>query len=262
MQIPILTEPRAGVATKTQEVARHAELAKEYTKRHRPAAGQIYHAWWNAQLMRQMPARKSMRVLDLCCGTGVLLRDLSRRYAQAVGIDLSPAMLAGAEGGRPRMVQGDSEQLPFPRAAFDAAVCRGALHHLPNVEAGIVELARVVRPGGRLVVAEPNHDALHLRLPRWAWRRWSARFGEQHHALGSRWLSAAFEEVGFRRVGLQRFGYLAFPLCGMLDLLPLLAHLRQGETWARRLIAWDERIARIPVLNRESWGTILVLDRR
>ena len=248
-------------ATRAAEIELHARLAAEYEKRHRPAAGRVYHDWWNGRLLRRLPDSAPAGVLDLCCGTGVLLDALARRYPNAVGIDLSPDMLA-ASGRAPRVVRGDGARLPFGDATFDAAVCRGALHHLPAVEQGIAELGRVVRPGGRLVVSEPSHDALHLRLPRWAWRRWSARFGEHHHALPSRWLVERCAAAGFDLVARERFGYLAFPLCGMLDLLPLLAHVGRGERWARALIAIDEVIARIPLLRRESWGLTLVFDRR
>jgi ubiquinone/menaquinone biosynthesis C-methylase UbiE len=250
-----------GVSLKRDELLRHARLVAEYHRRHAPAAGRVYHAWWNALLLQHLPPSPRARVLDLNCGTGVLLQDLTKRYRHPVGIDLSPHMLAAAAGRRPDLVRGDGEMLPFGSASLDAVVCRGALHHLPDVARGIREVARVLRPGGRVVMAEPNHDALSLRLPRWAWRKWSARFGEEHRALASRWLLEQFSAAGCHLVERRSFGYLAFPLCGMLDILPLLAHLPDGAGCARRLIAIDERLARLPGVRRESWGLLLVLEK-
>ncbi len=248
-------------ATKRAEIELHSRLVREYEKRHRPAAGRAYHDWWNGRLLGNLPRSEGARVLDLSCGTGVLLSALGERYSGAVGIDLSPDMLAATGGSAPRLVRGDSEVLPFATGAFDAAVCRGALHHLPRLELCIKELGRVVRRGGRVVVSEPSHDAMHLRLPRWAWRKWSARFGEHHRALPSRWLVARFEAAGFALVHKERFGYLGFPLCGMLDHLPVLARAKRGDRWARALIRADDAIGKVPVLRRESWGLTLVLDR-
>lgn len=97
-------------------------------------------------------------VLDVAAGTGPLSRELSERGAtQVVALDLSLRMVAvGAERAAPRVdfLAGDALRLPFPDAIFDAVTIGFGLRNLPDTAAGLRELARVTRPGGRLVVLE------------------------------------------------------------------------------------------------------------
>jgi ubiquinone/menaquinone biosynthesis C-methylase UbiE len=102
------------------------------------------------------------RVLEVGTGTGIHASELLRlqplRYH---GVDLSPGMLAVAQERlrdprRWRLHAGDGTALPFPDAAFDGAFLSGTLHHFARPDLGVRELARVLRPGGRLVVMEAN----------------------------------------------------------------------------------------------------------
>lgn len=97
-------------------------------------------------------------VLDVAAGTGALARELSGLGAtQVVALDLSWNMLAvGARRPTPRVdaVAGDALRLPFPDATFDAVTVGFGLRNLPDTGAGLRELLRVTRPGGRLVVLE------------------------------------------------------------------------------------------------------------
>jgi demethylmenaquinone methyltransferase/2-methoxy-6-polyprenyl-1,4-benzoquinol methylase len=103
--------------------------------------------------------------LDVACGTGRLTEELARAagaQGRVVGVDFSPRMLQEARRRRPKLewVEGDALSLPFPRASFDAATIAFGLRNLARPERGLAEMARVVRPGGRLVVLE------FLRPPR------------------------------------------------------------------------------------------------
>ena len=96
------------------------------------------------------------RALDAACGTGRHASFLAERGHDVVGVDGSPEMLARATAAVPpaSFAQGDLERLPLCSAAVDLAVCALALGHLVEVGPAIAELARVVRPGGRVVVAD------------------------------------------------------------------------------------------------------------
>jgi demethylmenaquinone methyltransferase/2-methoxy-6-polyprenyl-1,4-benzoquinol methylase len=94
------------------------------------------------------------RVLDLAAGTAVSTVDLRATGAEAVGCDFSLGMLrAGRHRGVP-LVAGDALRLPFADGAFDAATISFGLRNVSDVDGALAELARVTRPGGRLVVCE------------------------------------------------------------------------------------------------------------
>lgn len=103
-------------------------------------------------------------LLDLGCGTGAAVRDAAGTVRRAVGLDLSPGMIAQAtERARADGIdnvefhEGDvSGALPFEDAAFTALVCTTAFHHFPRPQATIAEMSRVLTPGGRLVIADAN----------------------------------------------------------------------------------------------------------
>jgi SAM-dependent methyltransferase len=95
-------------------------------------------------------------VLDAACGTGRYSEHLAGRGHRVIGVDRSPAMLAKARAKLPEgdFRAGDLEALPLEPGSVDAAVCALALVHLPELGRAIAELARVVRPGGRVILSD------------------------------------------------------------------------------------------------------------
>jgi demethylmenaquinone methyltransferase/2-methoxy-6-polyprenyl-1,4-benzoquinol methylase len=96
------------------------------------------------------------RVLDACCGTGDLAIEAERRGGNVVGLDFSERMLERARGksGTIDWIQGDALALPFADAEFDAATVGFGVRNLEDLERGLRELHRILRPGGRLAVLE------------------------------------------------------------------------------------------------------------
>ena len=96
------------------------------------------------------------RVLDACCGTGDLAVAAERRGGRVVGLDFSPRMLERAQpkSGTIEWVQGDALALPFEAGEFDAATVGFGVRNLEDLEGGLRELARVLRPGGKVAVLE------------------------------------------------------------------------------------------------------------
>lgn len=95
-------------------------------------------------------------VLDAACGTARHGVEIARRGHRLTGVDRSPHMLEKARAKLPdaTFLDGELEALPVPDAAFDAVVCGLALVHLPRLEAVMAEFARVLRPGGRLIISD------------------------------------------------------------------------------------------------------------
>lgn len=104
------------------------------------------------------------RLLDAGGGTGRVSAELLRMVGTAVVCDLSHRMLlrAGAKGGL-NPVRGDAARLPFADAVFDRALVVDAFHHFPRQKEALREILRVLVPGGRLVIKEPDIRTLPVK---------------------------------------------------------------------------------------------------
>jgi SAM-dependent methyltransferase len=97
------------------------------------------------------------RVLDVGCGTGEDTRALPGR---SVGLDASAAMIGEAARRGGDFVRGDAHALPFRDGTFDGCRADRTLQHLVHPERALAELARVTRPGGRVVVVDPDQETI------------------------------------------------------------------------------------------------------
>jgi demethylmenaquinone methyltransferase/2-methoxy-6-polyprenyl-1,4-benzoquinol methylase len=119
---------------------------------------------WRRLAVGSLALRRRSLVLDLACGTGDLCRELDAAELAPVGVDLSYGMLAAARTDAP-LVEGDALRLPVPDGRVDGVTCGFALRNLVELTPFVAELARVLRPGGRVALLEvatpPN------RVMRW-----------------------------------------------------------------------------------------------
>lgn len=128
--------------------------------------------WWDASftafLQEALLPQPGERVLDVGCGAGtaeLILSALQPGGAHFVGIDLVRARLRDArramreQGVVAELAAADAARLPFAAESFDAAFAVAVLQHVPKPRAVIDNLCRVLRPGGRLVLAEPDNAA-------------------------------------------------------------------------------------------------------
>jgi demethylmenaquinone methyltransferase/2-methoxy-6-polyprenyl-1,4-benzoquinol methylase len=119
---------------------------------------------WRRRTVRSLELPSGAPVIDIACGTGDLCRELAAHGLRPAGVDLSYGMLAAARTDAP-LLQGDALRLPLADASVDGVTCGFALRNFVELGPFFAELARVVRPGGRiglLEVAEPPN-----RLLRW-----------------------------------------------------------------------------------------------
>ncbi len=132
---------------------------------------------WRRAMVAAVDAGPTERVLDVATGTGLIARELVQRYrCSVVGLDQSAEMLAGArrrlarEPGlaeRVELVQGEAEQLSFADAEFDHLTFTYLLRYVDDPQATLAELARVVRPGGRIASLEFGLPEPPLWRPLW-----------------------------------------------------------------------------------------------
>jgi len=145
------------------------------------------HRCWKRRVLDLANPQPGEHALDVCCGTGDLALALARRGAHTVGLDFNEPMLRIAEkrkakdewrvlgrdasNSRPQQaflklqfLRGDALQLPFPEASFDVVTVGYGLRNLASWEAGLREMKRVARPGGKLLVLDFG------KPENWLWR--------------------------------------------------------------------------------------------
>ena len=117
---------------------------------------------WRRRTVTRLALPPGSRVLDLACGTGDFCRDLEAAGLSPIGVDLSWGMLAAARTDAP-LIHGDVLDLPVPDGSIDGITCGFALRNLVELPRFFAELARAVRPGGRIAlleVAEPSNRVI------------------------------------------------------------------------------------------------------
>ncbi len=139
----------------------------EFAERYDDARDAGYHALVD-RLEVELVERygTGARVLEAGCGTGLLLEKVGRFAARAVGMDLSPGMLAKAHARGLTAVHASIEALPFADDAFDLAYSFKVLPHVAEIGAALAELARVVRPGGHVLAEFYNTRSLRYLVKR------------------------------------------------------------------------------------------------
>ena len=112
------------------------------------------------RLLEALDVHSTERVLDVATGSGNAALAAARRGCEVVGIDYVPALLdharqrAEAEVVEATFMEGDAEALPFADGSFDVVISNGVIDLIPDKDAVFSELHRVLRPGGRLQVAD------------------------------------------------------------------------------------------------------------
>ena len=166
---------------------------------------------WRRALVNAVDPRPGQRILDVATGTGLVALALAGRAdCEVIGLDQSPDMLDVARArlnGNPAitLVQGEAEHLPFPDATFDALSFTYLLRYVDDPAAAMRELARVVKPGGRIAMLEFGVPARPRLRALW---RIHTRVGLP---LIGRLVSRAWYEVGrFLGPSIEQF-HAAYP---------------------------------------------------
>ena len=151
-----LDKDPADVASMFDEVAERYDLVNDLL-----AVGQTRR--WRRAVVDAVNPKAGERILDLAAGTGTSSVPFAKAGALVIPVDFSLGMLQVGKRKHPGLpfVAGDGLALPFADGVFDAATISFGLRNLHDLQGGLAELMRVVRPGGRLVICEFSH-------PTWA----------------------------------------------------------------------------------------------
>jgi SAM-dependent methyltransferase len=192
-------------------------------------------------MIKYMPYRPGLRVLDCRCGKGVLLDQLDGRTEASWGIDRSRSVLGGGDALMPEQVAAAQEtMLPFAAGAFDVVFGHRTLQRARNLTQVLRELTRVLCPGGHLILWEPR--CLLRRTPMPDLKR-------QMRAAG----------LAFARA--EAFGYVVYPMSLAISMVPLLSRSDLSHTLTKALLGVDGLLRRLPVLYDKSWHLIIVAQK-
>jgi ubiquinone/menaquinone biosynthesis C-methylase UbiE len=236
----------------TEQRLRNRDYYDEFAKTYDRGRDRGYHA-----LVDELETGLAVRhcagrdVLEVGCGTGLILARLAEQAASATGVDLSLGMLARARGRGLRVAQGSATGLPFRSESFDVVCSFKVLAHVADIRGALSEMARVTRPGGTLVLEFYNRRSLRHLVKRLSGPQ---RIGEDidEAAILTRfdtletireYLPAGVELVGTA-------GVRVFTPIALVHRVPLV----------RSLFGWLERVA---VRSRlRGFGGFLVVELR
>ena len=234
-----------------EEVAVQDRVAANYQdSRYKNPWSRRYHQWWTQLMVENMD--NSGRILDNGCGIGELSEALPG--AHITGLDISTEMVRIAGTKYERALIGDSQLLPFEDATFDVVYARSLLHHLPEPERGLAEMARVLRPGGSVVSIDTNSSFLS-RLPRIIANK-GEHFSEEHKNLDRNMLTELFSRH-FTVKRVKFFGYVAYPIIGFPDLADLFRYFPLKPLSYAALTGFDAIASSIPLVRTQSWAILV-----
>ena len=240
-----------------------ARLEREI-EHHRKISSHAEEIWnWDSPAGRRRADRRALLfvehaglrpgvvALELGCGTGVFLEKVARSGVTLHGLDLSEDLLAQA---RTRMAQaanvhldrGNAEAMPYPDAHFDAVYGSSVLHHL-DLTGALREVHRVLKPGGRIVFAEPNLLNPQV-IVMFKVQAAKERFGVSEDEMAFTRFRArrTLEGAGFVEVAISPFDFL---------------HPQTPASWLDAVAALGRALEKTPLV-REIAGSLLLRARR
>ncbi len=126
----------------------------------------------NEVTLREMEAREGERILDIGCGRAIDAIEMAKRGGRCLGLEPSRQMIDHAKehiaksNAEVTLIRGAGEYLPFKNCSFDKVICKGALDHFPHPDKAVEEIARVLKPQGKVIIAIANFESLSFRLGR------------------------------------------------------------------------------------------------
>jgi ubiquinone/menaquinone biosynthesis C-methylase UbiE len=183
-------------------VQEYAAQARDYDR-----TWSFYIEATTQETLKRLPMSPRSRVLDIGCGTGELLRRLRARYPEAILAGLDPVaemlrMAAEKLSGDEDLRVGYADSLPWAAASFDVVVSCNMFHYINHPIPALHEMARVLRPGGTVVLTDWCDDYLACRLCNLYLRLTNRAFYKTYREAECRSLLQA---AGYRDVAIERY---------------------------------------------------------
>lgn len=190
------------------------------------------------------PHEWAPKILDIGCGTGII--STLYPHLDITGVDISTEMLKYHPG---KFVIGSAEHIPFPDEHFDAIICRSTLHHLKDAVAGLREMKRVLKPGGRIHFWETNKSTLAEFIRNKT--QHGDRFSEFHHSFDN---LPELVSAHFKVTEVKYEGYVAYPLAGFPDICNFMRWIPFPNFVFKVALTLDKWLSRIPLVNQLAFA--------
>lgn len=198
------------------------------------------HWQWRAVEAALRPL-EGKKVLDIGCAKGNFCRLLQGKGAIASGIDISSELLKRAKDLSPKIEFkiGSMTDIPYPEASFDSAICIEVIEHVPDLTKAITESARVLKPGGKLIIGDKNLAGLH---PVWLYpvgphKAWQERRGAWMYPKGAPFQERWYTVGGLKKELLKSFSKVEVRYL-QRERHPLIVNFRKLIPWLAYDILW------------------------
>jgi len=149
-----------------------------------------------------------------------------------------------------KWIKAPAEDIPFPDNHFDYVVCRSLLHHLEKPFDGLWEMWRVLKPGGKWVCYDPNHNIVY-ELIRHIFQH-TDRFSHLHKSFNDKELIAMIESANFKITEVNYIGFLSYPLLAFPDIINF--HV---PIWLGRLLIGVDNLISKSIFKKLSWSLMI-----
>lgn len=238
----------------------HDNISATYDNKYRYKNAQIFFDYEVHELLKMIETKRGI-LLDVGCGTGVLLPHASKYCDIYIGLDQSKGMIQSAiqKYGKTSFLICDGEKLPFKEGSINTIVCRGSLHHMINTNLALNEFSRVLDKGGRLVMAEPNRLNPLIRSLRFIMTKFDRGYSSKQKQFNPMDLISLLKENDFIEISFRYIGYFS-NLFERPDYV-IISKYTPSSVF-RKVIEFDEYVSKISFINKASWGLIVTAVKK
>ena len=240
-------------------------IEKYHFARRKSPLNIFYNDWWVSRILREIPKGCEGPLLELMCGGAEICRRLPSSFNAAVVLDLNVKAIESTaryieNSGKKwiKVVCGTVERIPLPDQSVEVVIIQGGLHHVKSfLGKTLEEVNRVLKPKGVFIASEPANDNWLIRkIRRWEYAKSKALGNDpSEDGFTREEMAAILSASGFCMDRYHQFGFIAYPLLGNTDLLPVFS--TTNWLWPGRvLLTLDILLGQIPVIRGFGMASI------